>query len=237
MKWHRWIPHSCSLLFDSSVQIPIQRQSFSLLIGLYLPGPGPMAGSLSKQTEQSSVKGRRLELASFCFGACRGQKGIIWHHGSSDAYIVTSGISLRYILQNRKQCFWSALVSMRIRIQLLTLMHNRTQGANADPCGSGSSGFAVTKSEILTWKIYFMYVIRHKHTYVGTTAIQWLNIRFFFLFWSISLLLDPEPHSQYGSGSRRAKSKRIYADPEQRQKEFKFSIKRKRTTTNKISAS
>jgi hypothetical protein len=30
--------------------------------------------------------------------------------------------------------------------------------------------------------------------------------------WYISLLLDPDPHSQYGSGFRRAKSIRIHAD-------------------------
>ncbi len=89
-----WGPGSEKSIPNPNVKDPIQQWSFLFLIGWYLPGPGPMAGSRSKQTEQSSVKGRRLELASFCLGACRGQKGIIWHHhGSSNAYIVTSGNS------------------------------------------------------------------------------------------------------------------------------------------------
>ncbi len=41
-----------------------------------------------------------------------------------------------------------------------------------------------------------------------------LEIRFICKFWSISLLLNPDPHSQNGSGSRRAKSKWIHVDPD-----------------------
>jgi hypothetical protein len=33
-----------------------------------------------------------------------------------------------------------------------------------------------------------------------------------FVLSSVSLLLDPDPHSQYGSGSRRAKSVRVHPD-------------------------
>jgi hypothetical protein len=36
----------------------------------------------------------------------------------------------------------------------------------------------------------------------------------FFFFYNTSLLLDPDPHSQYGSGSRGAKSIRIDAEPD-----------------------
>jgi hypothetical protein len=36
-----------------------------------------------------------------------------------------------------------------------------------------------------------------------------LKVRFICKFVSISMLLDPDPHSQYGSGSRTAKSLRI----------------------------
>jgi hypothetical protein len=35
-----------------------------------------------------------------------------------------------------------------------------------------------------------------------------------FLFWSISMLLNPDPHSYYGLGSRSAKSIRILDDPD-----------------------
>ncbi len=40
-----------------------------------------------------------------------------------------------------------------------------------------------------------------------------LEIRVICKLWTISLLLDPDPHSQYGSGSRRAKLMRIHEDP------------------------
>ncbi len=39
-----------------------------------------------------------------------------------------------------------------------------------------------------------------------------LDIRSISKFWSISMLLDPDQHSQYGSGSRTAKRMRISAD-------------------------
>ncbi len=32
--------------------------------------------------------------------------------------------------------------------------------------------------------------------------------------WQVTMILDPDPHSQYGSGSRTAKSMRIHADPD-----------------------
>jgi hypothetical protein len=41
-----------------------------------------------------------------------------------------------------------------------------------------------------------------------------LEVRFICIFGSISLLLDPDPHSQNGSLSRRAKSNRIHVDPD-----------------------
>jgi hypothetical protein len=40
------------------------------------------------------------------------------------------------------------------------------------------------------------------------------KIRFLCKLWPISMLLDPDPHSQYGSGSKTAKRIRIYVDPE-----------------------
>jgi hypothetical protein len=43
---------------------------------------------------------------------------------------------------------------------------------------------------------------------------QWYITRFIFKFWSVSMLLDPDLHSQYGSGSRAAKLVRIQADPD-----------------------
>ncbi len=62
---------------------------------------------------------------------------------------------------------------------------------------------------------YFMQVIighEIQYTYVGTKVFSkgWKS-GILCTFWSISLLLDldPEPHSQYGIGSRRAKSMRI----------------------------
>ena len=92
---------------------------------------------------------------------------------------------------------------------------------NADPCGSGSrswSDFAVTKSKILHKKYTLSRVIGLK-TYLRwyKSFLERLKIRFTCLFWLISLLLDPDPHSQYrygsGSGSKGAKSMRIHADP------------------------
>ncbi len=41
------------------------------------------------------------------------------------------------------------------------------------------------------------------------TYFERLEIRFISKFWSFSLLLDPDQHSQYGSGSKGAKSMRI----------------------------
>ncbi len=106
----------------------------------------------------------------------------------------------------QRQCCESAMVYMRIQIQLFTSMRIRIQGAKpmrADPCWSGSwSNFAVTKS-------CRKYSINHTVPYPTnrTKAILkgWKSVLFVnsgpFLF---SLLADliPDPHSQYGSGSR-----------------------------------
>ncbi len=53
--------------------------------------------------------------------------------------------------------------------------------------------------------------MKHTRTYEGTKAMlkgwKWC---FFVNFGQNFLLLDPDPHSQYGFGSRRAKSLRIW---------------------------
>jgi hypothetical protein len=55
-------------------------------------------------------------------------------------------------------------------------------------------------------KIYLKLAIGQKHTYERTKRQE---TRFICYFGSISMLLDPDPHSQYGFGSRTAKSIRI----------------------------
>ena len=54
---------------------------------------------------------------------------------------------------------------------------------------------------------YYMEIIGLK-TYLRRykSLLEGLEIRFSSLFWLISLLLDPDPHSHYGSGSKGAKS-------------------------------
>ncbi len=54
----------------------------------------------------------------------------------------------------------------------------------------------------------------HIPMWVHKSLFKSLEIRFIWKFWWISLLLDPDPHSQYGSGSRRATSN---ADPDQKE--------------------
>jgi hypothetical protein len=51
-------------------------------------------------------------------------------------------------------------------------------------------------------------VIGHK-TNLYKSTFERLEIRFICLFWSMSLLLDPDPHSQYEYGYRKAKLMRI----------------------------
>jgi hypothetical protein len=46
--------------------------------------------------------------------------------------------------------------------------------------------------------------------------------RFLCYFWSISMFLDPDPKSKYGSRSRKAKSVRIHADPDPQQWFYAF---------------
>jgi hypothetical protein len=53
---------------------------------------------------------------------------------------------------------------------------------------------------------------RSKHTYEGTEAF--LKGRKPGLFVNFSLLLDPDQHSQYGSGSKTANGLRIQVDPD-----------------------
>jgi hypothetical protein len=60
-----------------------------------------------------------------------------------------------------------------------------------------------------------LYVGNRSYLNVGTKGFfERLEIRFVGKYWSISLLLDPDPHSQYGTGCRRAKSMRFQADPD-----------------------
>jgi hypothetical protein len=98
--------------------------------------------------------------------------------------------------------FRSALVSMRIRIQLFTSVRIQIQGATP----------MRIRIQILVRLCHKTYLPRYK------IHFEMLEIRLFCKFWSISLLLvpDPGPHSQYvfESGSRRVNSMRIHADPE-----------------------
>ncbi len=81
----------------------------------------------------------------------------------------------------------SALVSLRIRIKFIFSLRIRIRIQGAKP----------------------MRIRRFKNPF------ERQETRFICYLWSISMLLDPDPHSQYRSGSRTAKSIRIHADPDQ----------------------
>ncbi len=92
------------------------------------------------------------------------------------------------------RCCGHALVSMRVRIRILVKL-------------------LVTKIWICTRKMSYKQVIGRKTYLQRYKSIfeRYDETRYIYLFWSFSLLLDPDPHSQYGcaQGSRKAKAMRI----------------------------
>jgi hypothetical protein len=80
---------------------------------------------------------------------------------------------------------------MRIRILVILCCHNKLYfyEKNIYKLVKGQKTYLSYKSLLKGWKLGLLFG------------------------WSISLLLDPDLHSHYGSGSKRAKSMRIHADP------------------------
>jgi hypothetical protein len=100
-------------------------------------------------------------------------------------------------------------IQIRIQIQLFTSMRIRIKGAKS----MRSMRIRILVRFCHHKKLYFTFYILHftfllyvRKTYLRNTVrrhnslSERLQFRFI-LFWSISLLLDPDPHSQYGSGS------------------------------------
>ncbi len=71
---------------------------------------------------------------------------------------------------------------------------------NADPCESGSwSDFKVKNCWIFTWNIYWSRYLIGQKTYLrGYKSLleKGQETKFICRLWSISMLLDPDPHSQ-----------------------------------------
>ncbi len=68
-------------------------------------------------------------------------------------------------------------------------------GSQTNPNPDLGQTFKVSKSWILTRKIYSKQVISQQTTHEGTKASERQETRFFCLFWSVSMLPDPDPHS------------------------------------------
>jgi hypothetical protein len=69
-------------------------------------------------------------------------------------------------------------------------------------CGSGSLGQTLPspKGKFFFYMKNILYVGNRSYLNVGTKGfLERLEIRFVGKYWSISLLLDPDPHSQNGS--------------------------------------
>ncbi len=120
-------------------------------------------------------------------------------------------------LHSFSQCCGCALVSVRIqnRIHILIWLRIRIRIQEAkpmriqtDPDPDPDKTFGSQKSWIFTWKIYRYFKKVGKRSKNIPTKVQkpfWkAKTRFICKFWSISIILDldPNPHSQYGSGSK-----------------------------------
>jgi hypothetical protein len=96
-------------------------------------------------------------------------------------------------------CCGSALMRMRIRIQLFSGGKPMRIHANPDPDPDPDHTLSSLKVDFLHESLY---VIGHKICIcMYKYFFERLEIGFICKFWSISLLLDPDPHSQCGSGT------------------------------------
>jgi hypothetical protein len=98
-----------------------------------------------------------------------------------------------------EHCFGSALVSMGIRIQLFTSLRIQIQIPVQIQGAKPMRIHEDQEPKILILKLNLCLICNKTYQRGYNGHFERMEFRFDCLFWSISFLLDPDPHSQYGS--------------------------------------